>query len=579
MAKCSFKSTGRTFTLEVTEKSYSIEKNTSDVNWKLTISGGGTQWYDTYVKATVNGQEVYNQTKSWSAGSFPAKDGSVEGTITGIQHDNEGKKSISFALEGYSEVYTIQYDDGTLNLTTIPRASSISVTNYDLGQNPNIVIGKKVDTFTSTLKYKIGSRTGILVEKTSANSYVWAMPSTLISQIKTDNPNSREVKAIVYCDTYDGDTKIGSTTQAEFTLYITDKPIISSVVRKELNTNVSALTTKVMRHISQNQFTVTATAPSGTTIKNYNVENGTQKNTSTSNVIKLDDIQTFDSITNKTTFNFTANDNRTNSSNVFSLQQDFIDYVNVAINKTDVKITRTNGTETDAILYLTGNFYNGLIGSTQNKITITGKYKKQGDTNYTNLTNITPTYSGNTFKVNNVKLSGTYDYQETYEFVFTATDSVKETDDVSIVFTSSIPTELHHKKGAWIRELDTDKLKIIDADISNLIVYDSGDNYIRFTNGKMICWGSSTTDTLTWTQDSTIWYSRNLTLPDFPINFISVPIVQKSIQNMNTPGRNINICGNSAPTISNPGTYNLDTYWNATGTTVTVSYLAIGKWK
>ena len=41
-----------------------------------------------------------------------------------------------------------------------------------------------------------------------------------------------------------------------------------------------------------------------------------------------------------------------------------------------------------------------------------------------------------------------------------ATDKIGESDDYSKVFVSSAPTEKHHSKGAWIRELSTDKFKI-----------------------------------------------------------------------------------------------------------------------
>lgn len=121
MASCSFTSYGRNFTLTVTETSYSIPNNTSNVNWTLSISGGGTTWYDSYAKVIVNGQEVYNETRGWGSGTFPAKDGSVSGTIEGIAHDNLGKKTISFYVEGYSYVYSVSSASGSLPLTEIPR--------------------------------------------------------------------------------------------------------------------------------------------------------------------------------------------------------------------------------------------------------------------------------------------------------------------------------------------------------------------------------------------------------------------------------------------------------------------------
>ncbi len=100
MASCSFTHNGRTFKLEVVETSYSIENNTSNIQWTLSISGGGGSYYDSYAKATVNGNVVYNETKSWSSGSFPAKDGNVSGTISNIAHDSQGKKEYIVCTRG-----------------------------------------------------------------------------------------------------------------------------------------------------------------------------------------------------------------------------------------------------------------------------------------------------------------------------------------------------------------------------------------------------------------------------------------------------------------------------------------------
>ena len=105
-------------------------------------------------------------------------------------------------------------------------------------------------------------------------------------------------------------------------------------------------------------------------------------------------------------------------------------------------------------------------------------------------------------------------------------------------------------------------------------------NYIQFPNGIMICYGNVTTSTLTWTLDNGTWYNRGQEFPDFPKAFISPPVVLKTIQHINKPDvRNIYITGAGAPTKKNPGTYNLATYWQATDTTVTASYIAIGRWK
>lgn len=455
MASCSFTSTGRKFTLNVTEVSYSIENNTSTIYWDINISGGGTQWYDSYCKATVNGLTVYNETKSWSSGVFPAKDGSASGYIYNVTHDSEGKASVSFGIEGYSEIYSTQSSSGTLILTTIPRASDIAVSNTELGQNVPIVIGKKVSSFTSTLSYTIGSLTGTIVDKTSLSNYPWVMESTLINQIKNAYPNSGSyakggIEAKVICKTYNRATLIG-TKEASFKLYIVDKPTISGATRAELNTNILAQTTNVLRHASQNKFTITATAPTGASIVSYRVRNGTQDSgTSTSNIVNLNDIQEYYEENNalKTKFIVTCIDSRGNESDEYSVVCDFINYIPVSINKTDVTLKRSTGTSTDCKLYAIGNFYNGKFGSTNNVIIFKYRHKLKTSSTWGNWTTIPVTYTDNTFKINNQAISGTFDYAENYDFELMATDKIGDTDDYALVFATSVAIAKYHKNGA-----------------------------------------------------------------------------------------------------------------------------------
>lgn len=112
---------GRTYTLSVTEQSYSATANTSVVKWTLTASGGSS-WMDYYLYASVNGTVVYNQSGSWSKGSFPAATGSTSGTMT-ISHNSNGAKSISFYIEGYAVQYSTKSASGSMNLTTIDRTA------------------------------------------------------------------------------------------------------------------------------------------------------------------------------------------------------------------------------------------------------------------------------------------------------------------------------------------------------------------------------------------------------------------------------------------------------------------------
>lgn len=485
------------FTLNVTEESTSIANNNSPMSFSFVLSPIQAGW-DFYWNSgitytiTING-ETYS-------GNITAYDGSSTltirtGTLT-VPHNDDGSKTIHISFivnDSTGQNYTpgnASVSDSMI-LTTIPRASSISVSNYDLGQNPNIVIGKKVSSFTSSLSYKIGRLAGTLVEKTSESSYIWEMSEELINQIKIDNPSNKEPNATIYCETYDGDTKIGNTTETTFKLYIKDKPVVTNVVRAELNAGISTLTDKVLRSISQNQFTIAATASAGTTIASYKVINGTQNSGNVaSNIVNLNDIQTFyDSDGElKTKFIITCIDARGNTSEEYPLELDFIDYVDVSINKTDVKITRTTNTTNDALLHMTGNFYNGLIGNTQNNLIIQYKFKKQGTTDYSELKTISAIYENNTFKIENLLLENEINYQENYEFVFYVIDLVNDGDTYTYIYASSIPTEIHHKSGAYIKELTCEKAEIFPIGSIYMSVTDTNPSEYFF--GIWITWGS-----------------------------------------------------------------------------------------
>ena len=462
-----------TFKLEVSEGNYNVENNNSPVTVTMYLGRTSSR---SYFGGNYTGNITIDGSSHDLSGEIPYPtyiDGGKWYPVTSwsktVGHNADGSKKISVSASLSSNYFTPSSStaSGEVELTTIPRASDIAISNTDLGQNIPIVIGKKSDAFTSTLTYTIGTLTGTIVEKTSLSNYPWVMSATLINQIKKAYPNNGSyvkggIETKITCKTYNGTTLIGSK-ETSFKLYITDKPVIISAVRTELNTKIKALTTSVLRHASQNKFTITATAPTGATITGYRVKNGTQDSgLSTSNIVNLNDIQTYYTESNvlKTKFVVTCIDSRGNESSEFPVVCNFINYIPVSINKTDVSIKRSSGTSTDCKIYLTGNFFNAKIGTTANTITFKVRYKLKTSTTWGSWTTVATTYSGNTFKVNNIAISGTFDYTENYDFELMATDKIGESDNYSKVFVSSVPIEKHHSKGAWIRELSFEKADI-----------------------------------------------------------------------------------------------------------------------
>lgn len=422
MASCSFVSTGRTFKLSVTETKYSVENNTSTVKWEITISGGGTQWYDSYCKATVNGSVVYNETKGWSTGTFPAKDGSVSGYIYDIPHDSQGKASISFALEGYSEVYSTKYASGSLELTTIPRASEVACSSPYIGDNAIISIDKKSSAFTNTVTYKIGTLTGTVATKTSSTT-LQLNTSAIANQIYALIPNDKEIQGTIYCTTYNGSTQIGDTKSTTFNLYAKEsvcKPSVRATITDN-NTAVTAITgsnNKFIKYISKPTINVLAEPKKSASINNFsiNLNDGQTASSSTSSgkvgaeVFYQKQFNTIGS--NKVTVSTTDSRGYSNSKD-YTL--DMIDYIKLHINT--ISITRPEGTSNEAILNCNGAYFNGsFTDEVSNTLTATFKYRLSGTTEWTDGGSITPTIENNTFKFTNLSLGESFDYNEEYQF-------------------------------------------------------------------------------------------------------------------------------------------------------------------
>lgn len=150
-------SLSHTLTLTVSN-SIDNANNRSWIAWTLTVSGDST-WYDTYVKATVNGSVVYNKTVGWNGG-FPAQTGSTSGGFY-VSHNSNGTKSISMALEGYVYSYSTSYTSGTLVCTATDRsAPAVTTTVSGISHNSCTLKVSSTSTIASSNGYAYQIKTG-----------------------------------------------------------------------------------------------------------------------------------------------------------------------------------------------------------------------------------------------------------------------------------------------------------------------------------------------------------------------------------------------------------------------------------
>ena len=432
MASCSFTSTGRTFTLNVSESSYSIENNTSNIYWEINISGGGTQWYDSYCKAIVNGSVVFNESKSWSSGVFPAKDGSVSGYIYNVPHDSEGRASVSFYIEGYSEVYSTKSANGSLPLTTIPRATPAPNITCDVENTTSFTLTPYANFFF-ILSISFGTTNKYLkTDGTLSNSEVKYDTSIRTWNFNADKSyykqfNKKSGQGSITVRTYSGSTLVGSKSgtltvvanQALCSPLITGTVIDTNETTKTLTGNENVIIKYKSTPRITTQIQITSPNDDNATLSYLQVAGN--------NISDLTQ-RVFD-VQNPTQNSFiikAINSRDYSAETPLTASTGFIDYILPTITITSAK--RTEPTTGDATIEYKGDWFNGSFSeNVPNTLTLSWKYKEKGQTAYTSGGTLTPTIKDNTFS-GTINVDGLFNYLKQYDVIIVVEDKLTSVD-------------------------------------------------------------------------------------------------------------------------------------------------------
>lgn len=338
-----------------------------------------------------------------------------------INHEADGSKTISISttfyiratINGkYVESYTVS---GTITLDTIPRASAVTCNSFYIGDSTTITINRASSNFTHTIKYAFGSLTGTIATKTSNTTVGWTPPNTFHSQI----PNATSGSGTVTCETYNGDTLIGTTT-ANYTAYVRQDQNLPTVTATVVDTNASTIaitgdSSIIVKELSKPKVTVTATPKNSATIKQTRIyfgdgSVGTSATTTFSNGV----------VSSKMTVSATDSRGLTGSTTYdLTTGSKWVEYVKLSI-KTS-KIARTESTSNTCILTVNGNYHNGNIGATANTLTAKYRYKETGGA-FGSWNTLTPSKSGNTYSI--TQTINNIDYQKQYEFEIQVEDKL-----------------------------------------------------------------------------------------------------------------------------------------------------------
>lgn len=385
---------------------------------------------------------LYGYIRSWgyqasgSAATFYIN-GSASGTFTSIStnqysevarkdvtinHDSKGKGVLNWSLLADTP-WTIgdASASGTLNLPDIPRTSSVTCTDGNIGSAVSININRADNSFKHTLRYDFGSlKNQTIATKISDVSYGWPLPTTFYAQI----PNTKSGVCTIYCDTYSGDTLIG-TSSCKFNAKVDEtkcRPTVTATI-EDINPTTLALTgdkNKLIRYKSNVKITINATAKNSATIKNRNAECGDgQKGSGTT--VTLNNVASGK-------FTIYAEDSRVDSNGIGiigytdpnPMTKSMIEYIPLTINPDFYRPQPTTG---EVTLKYSGNYFNGSLGSTNNSLTVKWRYRETGASSWQAYKTITPTISGNAYS-QTISLGKTFDYRKSYEFEIVATDKL-----------------------------------------------------------------------------------------------------------------------------------------------------------
>lgn len=211
--------------LSVSETGTDVAANTSTISWSLTAyNDSANHIYNNYTSGSSAPTWGVNVGGITGGGNF-TYDVAAWGTIyiaggSGtIAHNADGTKSISYSGEANgknSSYFGAIYTSGSMNLSTIPRTSSISLgsTSVAVGSNQTITVTKATSTYTDVLTYSCEGATGT-ISSNASGTVTWKIPDAVENKMTTKT----SATCTITCTTKNGSTTIGTTSKT-FTVTI-----------------------------------------------------------------------------------------------------------------------------------------------------------------------------------------------------------------------------------------------------------------------------------------------------------------------------------------------------------------------
>ena len=365
---------GRYMYLTCEQQEKNVVTNTSPVKWTLTVTGGSSSYYTTGpTTVTINGQVVYYKGQvSWQTYQFPAAVGSVSGVIT-IPHDELGNAVVEVSIR--TNIYTgvLETRAGTWKLDPIARYANITkAPAFTDEENPSITYANYAGNLVDNLQVAISTdgKTELVPYRNipvSGTTYRFSLTNAERDALRAASSKSNNLAVKYLLKTTIGDVE-GVTVAASTMEIVNAQPVVKPVIT-DTNASSAGVTgdssVLVALH-STARVTLNATAQKKATIVSRMVEQG-------KNVLSGDG--TF-LVSSADPIRITVTDSRGNTTSLTASNK-IVPYLDPTC-IIEHALPDANG---EMLLSVIGNAYNGLIGKTQNTLTVQYRHRV-GDGEY-----------------------------------------------------------------------------------------------------------------------------------------------------------------------------------------------------
>lgn len=259
---------GATLTVNITQNSQSITNNTSNVTVNAVISWTYGSWNalgQCTGSITIDGTKYSFSGMSFNTGKKTSGSQTVMTKTVNVSHASDGTKNLAFSASFDTRISagTISAS-ATKTLTTIPRKSTLSVSNGTLGTAQTLKVTEQASSFTHTITAKCGTASTTICTKSTSNSISFTPPISWASQ----NTTGTSVSVVYTITTYNGSTSVGSNSYTKTcSIPASVKPSCSvSIVDA---TGYEATYGNPIKGLSKFKVTITPTVSYGSPIASY----------------------------------------------------------------------------------------------------------------------------------------------------------------------------------------------------------------------------------------------------------------------------------------------------------------------